>query len=110
MDASVIGADMFRELGRLREAERLLQNGAYPDALSAVRDPALADHRRAVDVRTAAREGLLEDARRLLREGRVADASAKVEILRRDGPGPGIEELEKACRDARREVWTFWHK
>ncbi len=102
MGACVIGADMFRELGRLREAERLLKNGDFSDALTAVRDPGLADHRRAVEVRTAARDGLLEDARRLLREGRAAEASAKLEVLRRDGSGPGIEELEKACRDARR--------
>jgi hypothetical protein len=102
MGALVIGADMFRELGRLREAERHLKNGEYPEALATARDPALVEHRRAVEVRAAARQALLDAARALLREGKISEASARLEHVRRDGPGDGLEELEKACRDARR--------
>jgi hypothetical protein len=104
MGPLVIGADMLRELGRLRDAERCLKERNFAEALALVRDPAVADHRRAVEVRAAARAGLLDAARTALREGRVGDASHGAEVLRRDGPGEGLDELERACRDARRNA------
>jgi hypothetical protein len=95
---------MFRELSRLRDAERLLKEGRAVEALEIARDPALADHRRAVEARAAARDRLRDDARQAMRDGKLGAAAQLLEVLRRDGVDDDVTALESAFRAARREM------
>lgn len=91
---------MFQELGKLKDAERLLKERKFGDVLSLVRDPAIKEHKRAHDAREAARQGLLDEARADLDAGRIQAAGRKVRQALDDGADPQATELEAAIRSA----------
>jgi hypothetical protein len=91
---------MFRELGKLKDAERLLKERKFGEVLALVRDPEVRDHKRAHDARVAARAALLEEAQADLAAGRLPAAGQKVRIALDDGDDPPARELHAKIRDA----------
>src|SRR5436190_4387578 len=91
---------MFRELGKLKDAERLLKERKFCEVLALVRDPEIREHKRAHDARAAARSGLLEEARADLDAGRLPAAGRKVRLALDDGDDPRGFELDAAIRAA----------
>jgi hypothetical protein len=91
---------MFRELGKLKDAERLLKERKFCEVLALVRDPEIREHKRAHDARAAARTGLLEEARADLDAGRLPAAGRKVRLTLDDGDDPRAAELDSAIRSA----------
>jgi tetratricopeptide (TPR) repeat protein len=91
---------MFRELGKLKDAERLLRERKFGEVLLLVRDPEIREHKRAHDAAEAAREGLLEEARADLGAGRIPAAGQKVRLALNHGAGAKAAELEREIREA----------
>jgi hypothetical protein len=95
---------MFRELSFLREAENKLKNGRFEEALDLIRNPKIADHKRAADVRAAARAALRDEVAACVRDGRFGPAADALAVLKRDGADDAVFEAERVLRDARRDA------
>lgn len=91
---------MFSELIKLRELGRLLRRQRYLEVLKLARDPAIRDHRKAVEAAEKARVALKERAARYRDRGEITQALRDVKVVLRDGDDAELAKLEHSVREA----------
>ena len=92
---------MFEELGKLKNAERLLKERKFGDVLALVRESGIRDHKRAHDA-AGRRRGRVSSTRpaRISTPGASRPAGHKVRMALADGDDPAAHELDHRIRDA----------
>lgn len=85
---------MFQRIVKLLEARRALRLRRWEDALSLADDPTIRDHKKAIEVREAALDGLLTRARERMRDGDLEGAYLDVRsVVATARNHPGVQAL-----------------